>query len=308
MSVADQPRHGVAGLDIGGSYLRVHIEDAATGEKLATRTLPNTDWNGLSTIGRAALIRDALDRVTPAGHPLAAVGVGARGCDSDALTRELQSAVAAALDPSVTVRVCNDALLVGLAGGYDHAVSVIAGTGAVVGGRTPDGVTILTDGWGWLLGDHGSAPRIVIDALRVYAESLDRGEGDGVFRTFVAGAFDVTEDRRLPGALEGVREELGELAAGVFACAEAGSPSARRAITGNARRLAGNVVAALRLGVRADAVVGAGAVLVKQPAFRSAFADGLVEQNVSLPLAVLDTEPVFGAVRLAHLAYEEQFA
>ncbi|MFB4290819.1 BadF/BadG/BcrA/BcrD ATPase family protein [Nonomuraea sp. ATR24] len=308
MSVAPQPRPGVAGLDIGGSYLRVHVEDAVTGEHLAGQTLPNTDWNDLSTAGRAALIRSAAGQVTPASHRLAAVGVGARGCDSEALTRELHAAVAAEFGPGVTVRVCNDALLVGLAGGYDHAVSVIAGTGAVVGGRTPDGVTILTDGWGWLLGDHGSAPRIVIDALRLYAESLDRGEGDRVFRTFVAGAFDVIEDRRLPGALEGVREELGELAESVFACAEAGSPSARRAIVGNAQRLAGNVAAALRLGVRADAVVGAGAVMVKQPSFRSAFAEALVEQGVTLPLSVLGTEPVFGAVRLAHLAYEEQFA
>ncbi|GAA3132302.1 BadF/BadG/BcrA/BcrD ATPase family protein [Streptosporangium carneum] len=311
MSTLDQPRRGVAGLDIGGSYLRVRVEDAATGEPLAAETRPNAGWNDLSPTGRARLIRGVLRRVTPAGHVLAAVGVGARGCDSEALTRELEAAVSAELGPGVTVQVCNDALLVGLAGGREHALSVIAGTGAVVGGRTADGVMVLTDGWGWLLGDHGSAPRIVVDALRLYTACLDRGESDPVFGPFVAGAFAVTEDRRLPGALKRSRETLGDFAAGVFECAEAGSHCARQAIADNAWRLAGNVVTALRLGVRADSVVGAGAIMVKQPAFRSAFASGLVAQEVSLPLSVLDTEPVLGAVRLARLALrndEEQLA
>ncbi|MDF5754766.1 hypothetical protein [Spongiactinospora sp. TRM90649] len=302
MNTVDQPRPGVAGLDIGGSYLRVHIEEAATGEPLAAETRPNTDWNDRSTTGRARLIRDVLRQVTPEGVTLAAVGVGARGCDSDAMTKDLQAAVAAELGPDVAAAVCNDALLVGLASGRDHALSVIAGTGAVVGGRTASGATVLTDGWGWLLGDHGSAPRIVIDALRHYTACLDRGEIDPVFRPFVADSFGLTDDRRLPGALTRSREELGGLAAGVFDRAAAGSPCARRAITDNAERLAGSVATALRLGVQADAVVGAGAVMVGQPAFQAAFASGLTARDVSLPLSILDTEPVYGAVRLAHLA------
>ncbi|MFI7533281.1 BadF/BadG/BcrA/BcrD ATPase family protein [Streptosporangium sp. NPDC049376] len=302
MSTVDRPRRGVAGLDIGGSYLRVRVEDAITGEPLVTETRSNTGWNDLSPVERARLVHGALRRVTPGGYILAAVGVGARGCDSEALTRELEAAVAAEFGPGVAVRVCNDALLVGLAGGWEHALSVIAGTGAVVGGLTSDGVTVLTDGWGWLLGDHGSAPRIVVDALRLYTAGLDREESDPVFGRFVAGALGVTEDRRLPGAVRRARETLGDLAPGVFECAEAGSPCARQAITDNAWRLAGNVVTALRLGVRADAVVGAGAIMVKQPSFRAAFASGLVAQEVTLPLSVLDTEPVFGAVRLAKLA------
>ncbi|NRQ32229.1 hypothetical protein HII36_10330 [Nonomuraea sp. NN258] len=302
MSLVQPPRRGVAGLDIGGSYLRVRIEDAETGAEVVNATRPNADWNDLRAAGRARLIRTVLDELTPAGHELAAVGVGARGCDSDALTRELESAVSAELDPRVIVRVCNDALLVGLAGGWEHALSVIAGTGAVVAGRTGDGATVLTDGWGWLLGDHGSAPRIVIDALRHYAASVDRGGSDPVFRAFVADAFALTEDRALPAALEGAREALGDHAPGVFACALAGSPSAGRAIGDNARRLAGSVAAALGHGVLADAVVGAGAVLVNQPLFQAAFAEGLRDHGVTLPLSVLDTEPVHGAVRLAHLA------
>ncbi|MFI0419693.1 BadF/BadG/BcrA/BcrD ATPase family protein [Spongiactinospora sp. 9N601] len=300
MNTLDRPRRGVAGFDIGGSYLRVRVEDAATGEPIAAETRPNPGWNDLPATGRARLIGDVLREVAP--QMPAAVGVGARGCDSDALTRELTGAVAAELGRGVQVEVCNDVLLVGLAGGHDHALSVIAGTGAAVGGRTADGRTVLTDGWGWLLGDHGSAPRIVIDALRRYTAHLDRGEDDPVLRPFVAGAFALTDARRLPAALKRSKEELGDLAAGVFACAEAGSASARQAIAGNARKLAGNVATALRLGVRADAVVGAGAVMVRQPAFRAAFAAGLADLDVSLPLSVLDTEPVHGAVRLARLA------
>lgn len=305
MSTLDLPRRGVAGLDIGGSYLRVRVEDAATGEPLAAETRPNPGWNDLSPVERAGLVGGVLRRVLPASHVLAAVGVGARGCDSEALTRELEAAVCAELGPGVAVRVRNDALLVGLASGHEHALSVIAGTGAVVGGLTSDGVTVLTDGWGWLLGDHGSAPRIVLDALRLYTVVLDRGESDPVFGPFVAGALGVAEARRLPGAVKRSRETLGDLAAGVFACAEAGSPCAGRAVADNARRLAGSVVTALRLGVRADVVVGAGAIMVRQPAFRSAFASGLAAQEVTLPLSVLETEPVLGAVRLAGLALRD---
>ncbi|MGW2160400.1 BadF/BadG/BcrA/BcrD ATPase family protein [Nonomuraea sp. NPDC001699] len=302
MSTVDRPRRGVAGLDIGGSYLRVHIEDADTGDRLAAETRTNPTWGALPITGRARLIGEALRQVTPADVVLAAVGVGARGCDSDALVRELRAAVSAELGPGVAVEVCNDALLVGLAAGREHALSVIAGTGAVVGGRTADGTMVLTDGWGWMLGDHGSAPRIVLDALRAYTERLDQGGSDPVLRPFVTGAFALTEDRRLPAALKRSYETLGDLAAGVFACADAGSPCARQAVSENASRLAGNVAAALRLGVRADAVVGAGAIMVNQPAFRAAFAAGLTAQKVSLPLSVLDAEPVLGAIRLARLA------
>ncbi|MFD0891376.1 hypothetical protein ACFQ08_43080, partial [Streptosporangium algeriense] len=66
MSTVDRPRRGVAGLDIGGSYLRVRVEDAATGEPLVMETRPNTGWNDLSPVERARLVHGVLRQVTPA--------------------------------------------------------------------------------------------------------------------------------------------------------------------------------------------------------------------------------------------------
>ncbi len=56
--------------------------------------------------------------------------------------------------------------------GEDHGVVVLAGTGAVVHGRTPDGKRRSLDGLGPALGDHGGGYQIGLSAMRAVAQSF----------------------------------------------------------------------------------------------------------------------------------------
>ena len=74
------------------------------------------------------------------------------------------------------VRVEHDAP-VALAGAVQTlpAVVVIAGTGSVAYGKTADGLSVRTGGWGYLFGDAGSAFAVARDALAHAMGEDDRG-------------------------------------------------------------------------------------------------------------------------------------
>ena len=68
----------------------------------------------------------------------------------------------------------NDGDLVVAAGTPEGwGVGVIAGTGSIAVGRTPDGRISRAGGWGHLIGDEGSAYLLVLDALRLVARRDD---------------------------------------------------------------------------------------------------------------------------------------
>ncbi|MBD2101905.1 N-acetylglucosamine kinase [Leptolyngbya sp. FACHB-261] len=77
------------------------------------------------------------------------------------------------LQPSTTV-ICND-FEIALMGGLGHSVGVvvIAGTGSAIFGRNQQGMTRRVGGWGYLLGDEGSAYDIAIASLRAVLKSED---------------------------------------------------------------------------------------------------------------------------------------
>jgi N-acetylglucosamine kinase-like BadF-type ATPase len=55
-------------------------------------------------------------------------------------------------------------------------IGVIAGTGSIAVGRTPDGRIARAGGWGHKIGDEGSAYAVVLDALRLVARRADGRE------------------------------------------------------------------------------------------------------------------------------------
>jgi len=75
-----------------------------------------------------------------------------------------------------SVRVEHDAP-VALAGAVQTlpAVVVIAGTGSVAYGKSADGLSVRTGGWGYLFGDAGSAFAVARDALAHAMAEDDRG-------------------------------------------------------------------------------------------------------------------------------------
>ena len=78
-----------------------------------------------------------------------------------------------ALQPSNIV-ICNDALIA-LVGGVGHDVGIvaIAGTGSIIFGRNHQGCTKRVGGWGYILGDEGSAYHIAVQGMRAALRAYD---------------------------------------------------------------------------------------------------------------------------------------
>ncbi|GAB4183093.1 MAG: N-acetylglucosamine kinase [Coleofasciculaceae cyanobacterium] len=78
-----------------------------------------------------------------------------------------------ALQPS-NVAICNDAMIA-LAGGLGHTVGIvaIAGTGSIILGRNAKGCIKRVGGWGYILGDSGSAYHIATSGLRAAMRAYD---------------------------------------------------------------------------------------------------------------------------------------
>ncbi|WGV26817.1 N-acetylglucosamine kinase [Halotia branconii] len=111
---------------------------------------------------------------------LAGVGRAADIENVKVLVQELQNSqllpIIWDLQPSNIV-ICNDALIA-LVGGVGHDVGIVAavGTGSIIFGRNHQGKTKRVGGWGYILGDEGSAYKIAIAGLQAALKSYDGRE------------------------------------------------------------------------------------------------------------------------------------
>ena len=80
------------------------------------------------------------------------------------------------LQPSNIV-VCNDALIA-LVGGIGHSVGIVAavGTGSIILGQNQQEQTKRVGGWGYILGDEGSAYKIAVAGMQAALKSYDGRE------------------------------------------------------------------------------------------------------------------------------------
>jgi N-acetylglucosamine kinase-like BadF-type ATPase len=95
------------------------------------------------------------------------------------LVKELQNnklPITWALQPANIV-ICNDALIA-LVGGIGQPVGIVVavGTGSIVFGRNHQGHTKRVGGWGYILGDEGSAYKIAIAGMNAALQSHDGRE------------------------------------------------------------------------------------------------------------------------------------
>ncbi|MBH8560647.1 N-acetylglucosamine kinase [Nostoc sp. CENA67] len=79
--------------------------------------------------------------------------------------------------PESNIVICHDALIA-LVGGIGHTVGIVvaAGTGSIVFGRNHQGQTKRVGGWGYILGDEGSAYKIAIAGMQAALKSYDGRE------------------------------------------------------------------------------------------------------------------------------------
>ncbi len=287
----------LVGADVGGTKLAVRVE-TPDGRVRADTRIPADGWDAAPVDEAARWLLARLAAVVPAGDEIAALGVGAQGCDTQEHCVRLTAAVEALGVPAAVV---NDAALLVPAAGLDHGIGVIAGTGSIAVGTGPDGAVLFAGGWGWVLGDEGGAPALVREATKAVLAAHDAGlADDGLLAALLAHYGDPTpqalartvNDRPEPG-------HWGPAASAVFRAADAGSALAAGVVDEAAAHLCGLVVRLVDRGAVGRTVVAAGGVVVHQPRLAAALAAHLACALPELRLRVLEAEPVTGAVALA---------
>ncbi|MBN9334544.1 N-acetylglucosamine kinase [Devosia sp.] len=285
----------VAGMDVGGTKTQVMV--LRGDEVIANETVLSSSWRTWrleeDARGLAALAR----RV--AGGPLLSLAAGAHGCDSDAQCQALQGALGAELDCQVTV--VNDSELLVPAAGYVSGIGVVSGTGSIAVARDSAGHMLAAGGWGWILGDEGSAAAIVREAAKAVRGAIDRNRLDDPLIAAMLAALDTTEVTKLGRLLNEVRgaAEWGRHANTVFAAADNGSALARRVIVEGAEALAGLVGVLVERGANSAVVVAGGSVFAHQPLLFDTFRTAVHSFSPQSEVVLLKADPVVGAAAIA---------
>jgi N-acetylglucosamine kinase-like BadF-type ATPase len=287
----------VAGLDVGGTKVAVRVESLA-GDSVAGGQSAAEDWEAVPAAAAASWLVGRLGRFLPEGSEVAALGVGAQGCDAPEIAADLRRALES---QGLRAVVVNDGQLLIPAAGCEQGIGIVAGTGSIGVGADAAGNTLLAGGWGSVIGDEGSAPGIVRDATRAALAAHDEGRPDDGLLTALRRAFDVPNAERLARAVndDPSVENWATRASAVFEAADDGSALAASVIDDAGRHLTTLVSRLIARGAVGSTVVAAGGVIVRQPRLAAALGAALAGRHPDLSLRVLDEEPVAGAVVLA---------
>ena len=290
--------HLLVGLDIGGTKTHVRAE-AADGTTRVNVVVPSDAWSASPTAAAARWISSLIDQAVAGTGDVVSVGVGAQGCDTQRHCDELSGALRHRL--AVPCRVTNDADLLIPAAGLKAGIGVIAGTGSIAVGHLSDGDLLFAGGWGWVLGDEGSAAALVRDAVRAVLRAGDRAMPDDGLAAGLLDAFGVPGLPELARAVndEPTAENWSPHAPVVFTAADHGSARADLVIRTAGAQLARLVPALVSGGAVGTAAVAAGSVIVNQPRLFDSFTGELHRLLPHFDVHRLTVDPVVGALALA---------
>jgi N-acetylglucosamine kinase-like BadF-type ATPase len=285
----------IAGIDIGGTKTQVLVSDA--GKIVADETVASSDWRTWDVAKDAAALA-ALVRKVAGGEP-AATAIGAHGCDTDWHCKQMEMAFSAELEGRI--KVVNDSELLVPAAGFISGIGVVSGTGSIAVARTDAGEMLVAGGWGWILGDEGSAAALVREAARAVRASIDLGErGDPLVESLMT-RLDTKDATKIGRLLNETRSAAiwGSYAGAVFDAAAHNSPLAAKVINEGATALAGLVGILIGRGADASHVVIGGGVVVEQPMLFEAFRVAMAKVSPLSEVTLLRAAPVTGALALA---------
>jgi len=283
------------GLDIGGSHVRARLRRADGRFVDAEAGGANPAAVGLEQAERQ--LADVLGRL---GHPqVDSCCAGAAGAELPRFRQGLADALAKLL-PGCLISVVHDARLVLATAGLEQGIVLISGTGSVGYGRDAAGVEHWAGGWGWMLGDDGSACWLVREAARDLLHVTDEGGTPGPMGQALIRACGCRSHRELRERLAGWShpEQWAEPAPAIFESA-AVDPAARELVARGAARLAALAALVARSVGEVSPVVLAGGILVGQPLMNELVREALAAALPRAAVTTLDRPPVHGALRLA---------
>jgi len=299
----------VIGIDGGGTSTVALLASAATGEVLGRGLVGPSNIQAVGVAAALAALDGAIDAAFLDAKiercEVSAACLGLAGIDRDE-GLDVIRAWADRVTLARSVRVANDATLLLAAGTPDGwGLAVIAGTGSIAFVKTPAGELGRCGGWGYLMGDEGSAYRIAVRGLRAACRAFD-GVGSS---TVLGGRFvEAMELNGVPDLIPAVyrgtwdRAAIAGLAPLVLAASEGGDGVAGGIVREEAVELARTAAGAVSAhGLpRTDLPVAlAGGVLTRNAPFRELFLGALRDCGISRGVVEIVTEPALGAVVLA---------
>lgn len=287
----------LVGIDIGGTKTQMM---AANGLAVSDISMPTSQWRGRQNAETdAATLVAALTKMTGGKLPEVLVA-GSHGCDTDEECGAFQQRLAQQL-PTTVVLVLNDSELLLPAASKDVGISVICGTGSIAVARGDDRRMIAAGGWGWYLGDEGSAAGLVREAARGVRRSLDSGEPLERLGRSLLQALGIDNPVELGRALgdQGSAARIGSFVPLVFAAADTGSALALDVIAQGGKALATLVSRLIDRGAPGKDIVTGGGVITRQPRLFEAFQSAVATVAPDWRLTLLREPPVIGAMALA---------
>jgi N-acetylglucosamine kinase-like BadF-type ATPase len=299
----------VIGIDGGASHTVAVLADARTGAPLGRG---DGGPSNFQAVGVAPALRELNTAVTGAFRaagiaraPAAAAALGLAGVDR-AEGLDVIRGWADLVQLAHKHTIANDATLLFAAGTPEGwGLAIVAGTGSIAFTLDRAGKDARAGGWGYLLGDEGSAFRTGLLGLRAACRAADGiGEKSSLLPLLLKelGSSDAREF--IPAVYRGKWDKaaIARLAPLVLGAAEAGDPVATTIFEGEARELAQTAAGAVAAGglPRENLPMAlTGGMVVENEAFRERFLGELRTCGVTPGPVGLVEEPVVGAVVLA---------
>jgi glucosamine kinase len=291
----------VVGVDAGGTKTSAAFARDGALERRAERGAANATVRGVDDAAEEILraIADVCGEVQPD-----AIYIGAAGAGSHEVARDLGKRIARVYGKAA-IRVGDDveiALRAAIPSG--PGIVVISGTGSIALAYDKDGKRHRAGGYGYLLGDEGSAAWIGLEALRLLGRAYDGrvraeettaiverhlgvSDRSGLLRAVYGKGFDVTD--------------IAALAPSIVAFAGKGN-RASRAIVGRAAAelslLAVDVARAANLLESGPNIALAGGLLREENFLQSSMIELITAAIVGAKFATV-VDPLEGAIRCA---------
>jgi N-acetylglucosamine kinase-like BadF-type ATPase len=298
----------VIGIDGGASSTTALLAEAETGRVLGRGA---GGPSNIQAVGEEAALRElnaaiagAFSAAKKPRGTVAAAALGLAGIDIDGT--EVIRGWASIVDLAGAVSVANDATLLFAAGTPEGwGVAVVAGTGSIAFALDRAGKEARAGGWGYLMGDEGSAFRLGLLGLRAACRAADNiGAPTKLLPTYLARLK--TKDPRdfIPAVYRGAWDKaaIAGLAPVVLELAEAGDAAATAIFESETLELARTVAGAVINGnLPRDGVPVAltGGLALHSRFFRERMLARLPECGVTPgPVGLVD-DPALGAVVLA---------
>jgi N-acetylglucosamine kinase-like BadF-type ATPase len=302
----------VIGVEGGGTKTVAWIASVDPDGALAIRGRGTSGPSNLHAVGLQTTLNNLLDAILKARMEAGlrqqcvdAACLAMAGVDR-AREAELFTQWAFTQNIAPRVKVANDSeglLAAGTKEGW--GIALVAGTGSITFGRSPKGAVTRTGGWGYLMGDEGSAYAVALEGLRASVRSADgRDPATGLLPAFLnrlglKQAEDLLEAVYLSNR---DRAWIAALADVVTTTADAGDRAANRILEKASEELARLVkTSAQKIELDSEPVplCFTGGLILNSPALQNRLVDELSRQGIRLSEYVAVQDPVWGPVRLA---------